>query len=127
MAKPKKAINRPLAGALLKARRRHPNRAQYAQASEYFEHWVQEFGPDHLKALVNRKPKPKNPGRPIFWDQYRLFTIWLIVQAIMQLGNLKTDPACKLLESAGGILEDDEEKSLGNLHRCGELSGDYFT
>jgi hypothetical protein len=65
---------------------------------------IDDFGLSLVKHEVNRLPKPRANGRPKVWDECRLFSLWLIVQAWALRGNHSINSACKLLEkSTGGL------------------------
>jgi hypothetical protein len=70
---------------------------------------VGDFGLGPVKQEINRRPKRKDNGRPKVWDNYRLFSLWLIVQTWALRGNLKINGACGAIEKAAGGLTTDTE------------------
>src|ERR1700682_6351208 len=103
MRKPKTLSNRPTVRPPLETRQRRPTRSEYAELKQRLARDIEKYGRDLLKAEVNRKPVSKPQGRPPVWDQWRLFTLWLIIHSFARRGNLKIANACKYIE----ILEDD--------------------
>jgi hypothetical protein len=67
---------------------------------------VNSFGVGPVKAEVNRRPAPRESGRPKLWHQMRLFTLWLIVETWAIRQNHSIDGACRQLEKIGGLLQD---------------------
>jgi hypothetical protein len=65
---------------------------------------IASFGLGPVKQEVYRRPKSQPIGRRKIWDEYRLFSLWIIVQAWALRGNHKINSACRLLESATGGL-----------------------
>jgi hypothetical protein len=57
---------------------------EHSEFRRQFAQFKARYGVDRVKAEANRRPKPKDPGRPRKWDQRQLFTLWLIVQTFSQ-------------------------------------------
>ena len=62
------------------------------------------FGLGPVKQEVYRRPKSQAIGRRKIWDEHRLFSLWIIVQACALRGSHKVNSACRLLERATGGL-----------------------
>lgn len=67
---------------------------------------VNSFGCGPVNAEVNRRPAPRESGRPKLWHQMRLFTLWLIVETWAIRQNRNIDRACRQLAKIGGLLQD---------------------
>jgi hypothetical protein len=78
---------------------------KYTELQEKIAALKAEFGEPLVKAEVNRRPRLKNSGRPKVRHYIRLFTLWLIVEALKTRENGKIDRACKAVEEMGGIFE----------------------
>jgi hypothetical protein len=87
---------------------------------------VENFGVGQVKAEVNRRPPPKESGRPKLWHQMRLFTLWLIVRIWALHHNNSVDAACRHLEKLGGLLEDTREGESGLITNAQSIRRLYY-
>ena len=58
---------------------------------------VADFGFRPVKQEINRRPRPRANGRPKEWDEHRLFSLWLIVQAWAIFSNGSISSGCEAL------------------------------
>jgi hypothetical protein len=91
---------------------------EYQKFQEEFAQLKAKYGADRVKAEANRRPKPKEPGRPKIWHQRALFAHWLIVQTFSQ-DEPRIDRVCKLVSKS--ITTEDGTKLFSSSGRVRRL------
>jgi hypothetical protein len=64
---------------------------------------INDFGLGAVRQEIYRRPAPQAIGHPKTWNDERLFSLWLLVQAWVLYANCTTNAACKHLERIGGL------------------------